>query len=80
MISKTRQQLRFQNWKSLAKQRALASSAADADTTAQRTDIVVKGLGGHQIFIESRITVTIQGDVDITVQSQNSDHRIKKSP
>lgn len=57
----------------LAKQRALASSAADADTTAQRTDIVVKGLGGHRIFIESRITVTIQGDVEISMQSQKPD-------
>lgn len=64
----------------LAKQRALVSRVANADTNAQRNDIVVKGMGGHQIFIESRITVTIQGDVDITVQPQNSDHRIKKSP
>ena len=63
----------------LAKQRALASSAADADTTAQRTDIVVKGLGGHQIFIESRITVTIQGDVEISMQSQKPDSHGKAS-
>ena len=63
----------------LAKQRALASSAADVDTTAQRTDIVVKGVGGHRIFIESRITVTIQGDVEISMQSLKPDSHGKAS-
>ena len=63
----------------LAKQRALASSAADVDTTAQRTDIVVKGMGGHRIFIESRITVTIQGDVEISMKSLKPDSHGKAS-
>ena len=54
----------------LAKQRALTSSASNMDTTAKRSDIVVQGMGGHQIFIESRITVTIQGDVNILTKSE----------
>ena len=54
----------------LAKQRALTSSASNMDTTAKRSDIIVQGMGGHQIFIESRITVTIQGDVNILTKSE----------
>ncbi len=50
----------------LAKQRAEAS---DADAATERDDIIVKGVGGHSIFIESRITVTVRGDVNIAVQS-----------
>lgn len=52
----------------LAKKQASASNATNTDATAQRSDVVVKGFGGHQIFIESRITVIIQGDVDISMQ------------
>ncbi len=52
----------------LASQRAAVSKAANIDTSAQRSDIIVQGLGGHSIFIESRITVTVQGDVDLRVQ------------
>ena len=54
----------------LAKQRVLTSSASNMDTTAKRSDIIVQGMGGHQIFIESRITVTIQGDVNILTKSE----------
>ncbi len=47
----------------LANQRALASEAEHAKTSVQRSDIVVKGIGGHQIFVETRINVTVQGEV-----------------
>ena len=52
----------------LANQRAAVSKAANVDTSAQRSDVIVQGLGGYSIFIESRITVTVQGDVDVRVQ------------
>ncbi len=52
----------------LANQRAAVSKTANADTSAQRSDIIVQGYGGYSIFIESRITVTVQGDVDVRVQ------------
>ena len=53
---------------SLAIERAQASNTARQDTDIQRDDVVVN-LGGHSIFIESRITVTVKGDVDIAVQA-----------
>ncbi len=52
----------------LANRRAAVSRAANIDTSAQRSDVIVQGLGGYSIFIESRITVTVQGDVDVQVQ------------
>ena len=52
----------------LANQRAAVSKTTNIDTSAQRSDIIVQGLGGHSIFIESRITVTVQGDVDLRIQ------------
>ena len=52
----------------LANQRAAVSKSANVDTSAQRSDVIVQGLGGYSIFIESRITVTVQGDVDVQVQ------------
>ncbi len=45
----------------LATERVVASNAGDAETSVQRSDVTVAGLGGHEIFIESRITVTVQG-------------------
>ncbi len=53
----------------LAKQRSQGSNTADSEIAAQRNDIIVKGVGGHSIFIESRITVTVRGDVDITMNA-----------
>lgn len=55
-----------QELETLAKQRA---GASNTDAATQRDDIIVKGIGGHSIFIESRITVTVRGDVNIAVQA-----------
>ncbi len=52
----------------LANERARASQAVNSETSARRKDIVVKGIGGYPIFIESRITVTVQGEVNVSVQ------------
>ena len=53
----------------LARQRAQVAKSVNPDTTAKRSDTVVKGIGGNQIFIESRITVTVQGDANMIVPS-----------
>ena len=51
----------------LAHQRAISSQATDSETSTKRSDIVVQGIGGQSIFIESRITVIVSGVVDSNV-------------
>ena len=49
----------------LAHQRAISVQATDSETSTKRSDIVVQGIGGQSIFIESRITVIVSGVVDL---------------
>ena len=54
-----------QELEEVARQRAVQCNTADSDISLERNDIIVNGAGGRKIFIESRLSVIVQGDVDL---------------
>ena len=50
----------------IATQRTTLAAANASAPIVKRNDILVTGVGGHKIFVESRIEVTMAGEVNLT--------------
>ena len=61
----------------IARQRAVDAKAQNPQVSTDRKDIVVRGLGDMSIFVESRITVTVSGEVGL--KDQDESVRISRS-